>query len=833
MLKRMMRIAAVVMLMISQCANAATGALFNVTATGTPGDVNITLCLNGLGALSCQNYTVSALTVTISPTVPNHVYPNIGIKINTPGYTLGNLGLNCAPNSNGYCLFSVSQSQPKTLTLEVLSRTTITALSSSLNPSIYSQPVTFTAAVSPNNATGMVTFTDGGATIGSGTLSHGSATYITSSLAGGDHSIVATYSGDSHFDASTSNTVSQTVDQATQTISFTSTAPTNAFADASTYSPTATSTSGLSVTITVDSSSNSVCSISGGVVSFIAPGICTLNANQTGNADFSAAAEVQQAVTVHAETPTTTVVYSSLNPSVKNNSVTFSANVSSDNGTPSTGTVGFTANGTNISGCIAQPLTSGIATCTTSSFSTVATDSIIATYAGGSGFAASTSVPFSQSVVTSQNFLNPRITVPAAPQFVSTLPGDDQVTIKWFPPANTGGSVITGYTVTYGTTSSTTYTTPGCTTTSNLQCVVNGLTDGTPYTFTVAAINSKGTGLTAFSSSVTPGAILTTSPSNLALSGLGSGASRSTTITNNSITDITIDSVSNPSPALPSGSIVNISQINACTSGMTLTANGGFCTITITPASTATSTCTTGTAPTPSVITVTDNNADTTTVNVVILGYGCQYQEGYLFSIDDTTPLTSSIGGKVVTLSDQSGVTVWSNQLSGIGGTSDASTIANPSPSPPPQQNVPIGQLNCNAANDGSCATNNLYVTYGTDSYAADFCKSTINGYTDWYLPSVCEFGPFGSTGLNTGNYPSLTNSQTCINGSANIQDQLVSTNIVTNFTTGKYWCSTEDSNTAGNAWIQSLDLNGGNQTSNAHTAHGVAGARCSRTLTL
>ena len=66
-----------------------------------------------------------------------------------------------------------------------------------------------------------------------------------------------------------------------------------------TYTPTATATSGLAVTITVDASSSAVCSINGGgVVSYQAVGTCTLDANQTGNGTYYAAPQVQQGFTV-------------------------------------------------------------------------------------------------------------------------------------------------------------------------------------------------------------------------------------------------------------------------------------------------------------------------------------------------------------------------------------------------------------------------------------------------------------------------------------------------------------------------------------------------------
>ena len=96
---------------------ASSGLLFNVSATGQPANVSITLCLNGKASLSCQNYTVSALNLNITTAAPNHTYPAVGIKINTPGYALGNLGLDCAPSGNGYCLFSVSNTQSANISI--------------------------------------------------------------------------------------------------------------------------------------------------------------------------------------------------------------------------------------------------------------------------------------------------------------------------------------------------------------------------------------------------------------------------------------------------------------------------------------------------------------------------------------------------------------------------------------------------------------------------------------------------------------------------------------------------------------------------------------------
>jgi photosystem II stability/assembly factor-like uncharacterized protein len=95
---------------------------------------------------------------------------------------------------------------------------TTTALTSSVNPSVFDQSVTFTATVTANppgsgTPTGTVTFKDGTATLGTGALSGGVATFSISTLAVGLHSITAVYSGDSNFTTSTSPTLTQTVNQ--------------------------------------------------------------------------------------------------------------------------------------------------------------------------------------------------------------------------------------------------------------------------------------------------------------------------------------------------------------------------------------------------------------------------------------------------------------------------------------------------------------------------------------------------------------------------------------------------------------------------------------------
>jgi hypothetical protein len=105
------------------------------------------------------------------------------------------------------------------LDFAVSKATTTTQLGSSPNPAIAGQKVTLSAAVAETSGsgvpTGTVTFYDGATSLGSGALSSGRATFSTSSLAVGSHSVTASYGGDASNLSSTSAAVSVTITPAT------------------------------------------------------------------------------------------------------------------------------------------------------------------------------------------------------------------------------------------------------------------------------------------------------------------------------------------------------------------------------------------------------------------------------------------------------------------------------------------------------------------------------------------------------------------------------------------------------------------------------------------
>jgi hypothetical protein len=88
---------------------------------------------------------------------------------------------------------------------------------------------------------------------------------------------------------------------AAQTVSITSSPASQPVAVGSTYTVSASASSGLPVSVSVDASSGSgVCSVSGTTVTFSRAGTCVIDANQPGNADYTVATQVQQKITVAA-----------------------------------------------------------------------------------------------------------------------------------------------------------------------------------------------------------------------------------------------------------------------------------------------------------------------------------------------------------------------------------------------------------------------------------------------------------------------------------------------------------------------------------------------------
>ncbi len=288
---------------------------------------------------------------------------------------------------------------------------TSTALASGTNPSDFGQSVTFTATVTSTESgtpTGTVTFLDGSTTLGMGTLNgSGVATFSTSALLVGSHSITAVYGADSNFTTSTSSTVSQTVNQDATTSAVVSSTNPSMFGQSATFTATITANAPGSGTPTgtatfLDGSTTlGTGTLNGsGIATFttsnLSIGSHSITVVYGGDTSFitSTSAPVTQVVNQDA---TTSVVACSANPSVSGQSVTFTATITANapgSGTP-TGTVTFLDGSTTLSTGTLNG--SGVTTFSTSAL-TVGSHSITVDYGGDTDFTTSTSAIVTQVV---------------------------------------------------------------------------------------------------------------------------------------------------------------------------------------------------------------------------------------------------------------------------------------------------------------------------------------------------------------------------------------------------------------------------------------------------
>ena len=312
-----------------------------------------------------------------------------------------------------------------------------------------------------------------------------------------------------------------------------------------------------------------------------------------------------------------------------------------------------------------------------------------------------------------------------------------------------------------------------------------------------------------------------------------SGNVRTITIKNTGSADAVNFKISQLSGSLPAGTSLNASS---CTS--TIPVNGS-CSINFTPGTTASTSgsgacsATPGSAPIPVVYTFSADNVPSNPVlstSVQVLSYGCKYQGGYVYALDDTPAANLSVVGKVASTNQAPSGIYWSATSSGgpavdtIYGIGIQSTPTNPLPVAP----YITGQLKCLGESDGACNTHNIvvYYTQPTSSvaysfYATGLCKRLSDYRSDWYLSAVCEMGPggFGS----------------CATSSAqqSIQSNLVSYNNL-NLFSGTYWSSTEwvvsDNPTQ---YVIGYNLNsGGGFMIGGNNKVGLQGVLCSRALT-
>ncbi len=252
--------------------------------------------------------------------------------------------------------------------------------------------------------TGSVTFMDGSGTLGTVALSGVSATYTTSTLAPGTHTLTAVYSGDATYGKSTSVAQAVTVSANTVSAALTVSPAVSPVGGAVTLSATLSGATGATAptgkvtfyngTTVLDSATvaNNAATIT---TSTLPTGSYSLTAVYGGDGNYGAVTTAAMTVVVRAPAATMTTVGSSAASSSAGASVTFTATISSaaTSGSP-TGTVTFYDGTTSLG---TGSVSGGSATLATGALA-VGSHTITATYGGDALFLGSTSAGFTQTV---------------------------------------------------------------------------------------------------------------------------------------------------------------------------------------------------------------------------------------------------------------------------------------------------------------------------------------------------------------------------------------------------------------------------------------------------
>jgi large repetitive protein len=305
------------------------------------------------------------------------------------------------------------------LTQTVNQGATAAAVTSSVNPSVSGQGLTYTAIVDPlapaiGTPTGTATFMDAGSLIGgcgAVPLVGGVASCSVAYAGAGIHTITATYSGDANFLGATSQVLTQTINQGATATDITSSVNPSVSGEGLSYTVTVTAVvpaSGTPIGTATFMDGGSIISgcaaqpLGGGAAScnvvYAGVGTHVITVIFSGDANFIVSTSSPLTQTV-GQGATATVASSSVNPSVPGQVVAFTAVVTATapaSGTP-TGTLTFMDGASLIGGCVAQSLAGGVATCTVV-YAGVGSHTISAVYSGDPDFTASMSTVFTQTI---------------------------------------------------------------------------------------------------------------------------------------------------------------------------------------------------------------------------------------------------------------------------------------------------------------------------------------------------------------------------------------------------------------------------------------------------
>jgi large repetitive protein len=284
---------------------------------------------------------------------------------------------------------------------QIVNKASVTTTLASSGSAVFGQPVTFTATINPaapgaGAPSGTVVFTIDGTQEPVATVSGNTATFTTSALATGSHTVGAAYSGDANFTAGNSAPLTQVVKKASVTPVVTSSANPavsgQPVALTVTIVPTApgAGTPTGTVIFSVDGVSQPSMALSGGAatltLSKLSSANHTITASYSGDGNFTSGTAAAFTQTVTPDSSTTTLASSG--GSVFGQAVTLTATVApvAPGGGIPTGAVTFLVDGT--SAAVINLNASGQAIFAPTNLSATS-HTITAVYSGDSNFAGS------------------------------------------------------------------------------------------------------------------------------------------------------------------------------------------------------------------------------------------------------------------------------------------------------------------------------------------------------------------------------------------------------------------------------------------------------------
>jgi hypothetical protein len=445
--------------------NNATVTSNTITVTVQQGNTNTALLTSANPQVLGQSVTFSATVTSPSPNITGTVSFNDG---STP---LGSVpvaanGTATFPTSSlTFGLHSItavysgdtahSGSTAPAISQRIVQQASI-GLSSNSNPATTGTAVSFTVKLAGNSSTlpsGTVKLLDGTSLLNTVTLDPtGAATYTTSTLGIGSHSITAVYAGDTNYSAVTSTALIETINNANTSIALTSSVNPGTYGTPLTLTAAVTSNGGIatgSIVFTENGKQigTGVLNAAGTAIfttSSLSPGAHTIIANYAG--DGKATASVSSPLVLVVKQATSVALASSANPSPTLSSITFTASVTNASQDVAAGIVTFTDGATTLGTATLDA--NGNATITVPQLS-AGSHSIVASYAGNNTNFASASAALSQSISKRPTTTTLSATVSPTNSQQVTLIG----VVRWTNSTTvpTGSIIFTNGSVTVGT----------------------------------------------------------------------------------------------------------------------------------------------------------------------------------------------------------------------------------------------------------------------------------------------------------------------------------------------------------------------------------------------